>query len=197
MREKEYGCSIPVDLERHLKNLAESYPEVRELHSLWLLLRKRIEEELTHCGSIFVNYSLHDGSHSRTVIQAVERFLGEERICRLSATDTFIHMENIRRLPHRIVRIEAIMQNEHETCYDLRLQSVRQQIESITMSEETCLYDYMGAFDFYTDNLQNIQYDSLEKRYLNRTVVLEICCCIVSHVPSARGGIWTESWITA
>lgn len=90
MREKEYGCSIPVDLERHLKNLAESYLEVRELHSLWLLLRKRIEEELTHCGSIFVNYSLHDGSHSRTVIQAVERFLGEERICRLSATDTFM-----------------------------------------------------------------------------------------------------------
>lgn len=90
MRENEYGYHMPVDLEKHLENLAESYPKVRELHSLWLLLRKRIEEELTHCGSIFVNYSLHDGSHSRSVIQAVERFLGEERIGRLSATDTFM-----------------------------------------------------------------------------------------------------------
>ena len=90
MREKEYGGNMPVDLERHLENLAESYPKVRELHSLWLLLRKRIEEELTHCSSIFVNYSLHDGSHSRSIIQAVERFLGEDRICRLSATDTFM-----------------------------------------------------------------------------------------------------------
>lgn len=90
MGEKEYGYKMPVDLERHLENLAESYPEVRELHSLWLLLRKRIEEELTHCSSIFVNYSLHDGSHSRSIIQAVERFLGEDRICRLSATDTFM-----------------------------------------------------------------------------------------------------------
>lgn len=90
MGERERGYHMPVDLERHLGNLAESYPKVKELHSLWLLLRKRIEEELTHCSSIFVNYSLHDGSHSRTVIQAVERFLGEERICQLSATDTFM-----------------------------------------------------------------------------------------------------------
>ena len=74
MGERERGYHMPVDLERHLGNLAESYPKVKELHSLWLLLRKRIEEELTHCSSIFVNYSLHDGSHSRTVIQAVERF---------------------------------------------------------------------------------------------------------------------------
>ena len=90
MGEMEHGYKMPVDLERHLKNLAESYPEVGELHSLWLLLRKRIEEELVHSGSIFVNYSLHDGSHSRSIIRAVECFLGEERICRLSATDTFM-----------------------------------------------------------------------------------------------------------
>lgn len=90
MGERERSYHMPVDLERHLENLAESYPKVKELHSLWLLLRKRIEEELTHCSSIFVNYSLHDGSHSRTVIQAVEQFLGEDRICRLSATDTFM-----------------------------------------------------------------------------------------------------------
>lgn len=90
MGEKEYGYNMPVDLERHLENLSESYPKVKELHSLWLLLRKRIEEELTNCSSIFVNYSLHDGSHSRSIIQAVEQFLGEKRICQLSATDTFM-----------------------------------------------------------------------------------------------------------
>lgn len=90
MEERAYDCNMPVDLERHLENLAERYSKVKELHSLWLLLRKRIEEELTNCSSIFVNYSLHDGSHSRSIIQAVERFLGEKRICQLSATDTFM-----------------------------------------------------------------------------------------------------------
>lgn len=34
-----------------MENLAERYSKVKELHSLWLLLRKRIEEELTNCGS--------------------------------------------------------------------------------------------------------------------------------------------------
>lgn len=90
MDNRAYRYHMSVDLEKHLENLAENYPEVKELHSLWLLLRKRLEEALTHCGSIFVNYSLHDGSHSRNVIQAVEQFLGKERICQLSATDTFM-----------------------------------------------------------------------------------------------------------
>ncbi len=90
MQERIYGYNMPLTLEKHFENLAQSYPTVRELYSLWLLLRKRIEEELTHSTGIFVNYSLHDGSHSRSIIQAVERFLGEERICRLSATDTFM-----------------------------------------------------------------------------------------------------------
>lgn len=90
MQERTYGYNMPLTLEKHFENLAQSYPAVRELQSLWLLLRKRIEEELTHSTGIFVNYSLHDGSHSRSIIQAVERFLGEERICRLSATDTFM-----------------------------------------------------------------------------------------------------------
>ncbi len=40
--------------------------------------------------STFINYSLHDASHSRSIIRAVERFLGEKRISRLSPTDTFM-----------------------------------------------------------------------------------------------------------
>lgn len=90
MREISKNCSIPMTLEKHFKNLAENHPAIREIHSLWVLLKKRIEDKLVHSRSIFVNYSFHDGSHSRSIIQTIERFLGEERICRLSATDTFM-----------------------------------------------------------------------------------------------------------
>ncbi len=90
MRESIQNYSMPMTLEKHFENLAGIYPTVQETHSLWMLLKKRIEDELTHSRSVFINYSFHDGSHSRSIIQAVERFLGDERICQLSATDTFM-----------------------------------------------------------------------------------------------------------
>lgn len=90
MRENTYGYSMTLTLEKHFENLAQFYPGVREMHSLWVLLKKRMEDELLQSRSVFVHYSLHDGSHSRSILQAIERFLGEERIIKLSATDTFM-----------------------------------------------------------------------------------------------------------
>lgn len=90
IRNDTYSYNMPITLEEHLKRLAQRYIDVQEVQSLWLLLKKRLEQELIHSSNVFVNYSLHDRSHSRSVMQAVERLLGEERICQLSATDTFM-----------------------------------------------------------------------------------------------------------
>lgn len=90
MQKKTYVYNMPLTLEKHFENLAQTYPAVKEIHSVWILLRKEMEERLVHSSNVFVNYSLHDKSHCYSVIQSVERFLGEERICRLSATDTFM-----------------------------------------------------------------------------------------------------------
>lgn len=83
-------ANMPLTLEQHFKWLAEQYPDVQDLHSLWLLLRKDLEDRLPHSRGVFVHYSLHDATHSRSVIRAIERFLGENRIGKLSATDTFM-----------------------------------------------------------------------------------------------------------
>lgn len=85
-----YNYNMPMTLETHFQNLAQIFPSVKELHSLWILLRKQIEEKLVYSTGVFVNYSLHDKTHCFSVIQSIERFLGEDRICQLSATDTFM-----------------------------------------------------------------------------------------------------------
>lgn len=85
-----YVYNMPFTLERHFEELREREESVKELHSLWVMLKKHIEDEISHSRNVFVNYSLHDASHSRSIIQAIERFLGEDRIRRLSATDTFM-----------------------------------------------------------------------------------------------------------
>lgn len=88
--EETCNYNMPLTIEKHFEQLAQCYPSVKELHSLWILLKKHIEDELLQSRNIFVNYSLHDGSHSRSILQAIERFLSEERIRKLSATDTFM-----------------------------------------------------------------------------------------------------------
>ena len=88
--ENTYDFNMHITLEQHFENLAHAYPNAGEIHSLWVLLKKKIEDELVHSRGVFVNYSLHDATHSRTVLQAIERFLGDKRIRMLSVTDTFM-----------------------------------------------------------------------------------------------------------
>lgn len=85
---KKYN--MPLTLEMHFEDLASRYDSVKELLSLWVLLKKKLEEELSNSKNVFVNFSLHDSSHSRSILHAIERFLGERRIELLSATDTFM-----------------------------------------------------------------------------------------------------------
>ena len=54
------------------------------------MLRGDFEEHLQRSQSTFVTFSLHDSSHSRSIIKNIERFLGVDRIEQLSITDTFI-----------------------------------------------------------------------------------------------------------
>lgn len=58
MREISQNYNIPMTLEKHFEILAENHPAIQEIHSLWILLKKRIEDKLVHSRSIFVNYSL-------------------------------------------------------------------------------------------------------------------------------------------
>lgn len=86
---REY--SLPMTLEKHFEDLKTNNGiAINELFSLYKLLKKRLEDKLISSRSVFVNYSLHDASHSRSIIHAIERFLGEDRIRLLTPTDTFM-----------------------------------------------------------------------------------------------------------
>lgn len=77
-------------LQKHLKKLSEIDKEYELLYSIWDLNKRNLSNGLNTISSYFPNYSLHDISHSMTVIDNIQRFLGESRIKNLSATDTFL-----------------------------------------------------------------------------------------------------------
>lgn len=77
-------------LEEHLKSLSIEDKDYEILYSIWDLNKKNLKQGLNLISSSFPHYSIHDVNHSMTIIDNIQCFLGEERIKRLGATDTFL-----------------------------------------------------------------------------------------------------------
>lgn len=87
---KDYKLNIKYTLEEHLKSLAYEDKDYELLCSIWELNKRNLTQGLNLVSSSFPHYSIHDANHSMTIIDNIQCFLGEERIKRLSATDTFL-----------------------------------------------------------------------------------------------------------
>lgn len=77
-------------LESHLKTICEENKDFEELYFIWNSNKKNIKNKLKYVVSSYPHYSLHDESHSKTIISNIEMLLGEERIKKLSPTDTWL-----------------------------------------------------------------------------------------------------------
>lgn len=82
--------NMQITLEEHLYHMSIEYNTVKEIYSLWLILKKDLEAKMNNANFVFPFYSRHDSSHSHTLITNIELFLGAERIEQLSPTDTFM-----------------------------------------------------------------------------------------------------------
>lgn len=87
---KDDRLNIKYTLEEHLKVLANEDKDYELLCSIWDLNKRNLTLGLNLVSSSFPHYSIHDANHSMTIIDNIQCFLGEERIKRLSATDTFL-----------------------------------------------------------------------------------------------------------
>lgn len=87
--ENEY-VSSKITLENHLENLCNVYKEYRVLVNFWEISKQKIENVLNSVAMLFPHYSMHDASHSRSVLLNIERILGEKRILQLGPTETWL-----------------------------------------------------------------------------------------------------------
>lgn len=77
-------------LEKHLENICRENTDFEILNSVWKLNKNNLPKALATISANFPHYSLHDASHSNTILKNIESFLGEERIRSLSPTDTWL-----------------------------------------------------------------------------------------------------------
>lgn len=81
-------------IEDHLEKLCREKAELSILYSQWDMDKKLISKALNAIPTTFVHYSLHDSSHSNQIVTQIERILGEERVSKLSATDSWLILES-------------------------------------------------------------------------------------------------------
>ena len=75
-----------VTLESHLKEVTE----VKGLWNIWEQAKIDIPKALSQIPLGFPNFSMHDESHSKKIIETIELLLGEKGVEALSAIDTFM-----------------------------------------------------------------------------------------------------------
>lgn len=77
-------------IEKHLEETAKVNPTFKVLDSIWQLNKRNLSTALANVSQYYPHYSLHEKSHSNTIISNIESFLGEERIKKLSPTNAWL-----------------------------------------------------------------------------------------------------------
>jgi hypothetical protein len=77
-----------ITLESYLKEVSER--EGSKLYSNWMVIKEELCNKLETVSSYFQHFSLHNATHSKEICNNIERFLGEDRIRKLSPTDVWL-----------------------------------------------------------------------------------------------------------
>lgn len=83
----------PYGLEEHLKAICHQAPQFENLYSSWGLNKRSCASALKQVAQNYPHYSVYDELHSKNVISNMEQILGEERIHKLSPTDTWMLLQ--------------------------------------------------------------------------------------------------------
>ena len=82
----------PLTLERQLASFQDVDPIYQHLYTTWKIAKADLPEILKNIILSFPHYSLHDSSHSETIVHRIEAILGEERIAKLRPTEIWLFL---------------------------------------------------------------------------------------------------------
>lgn len=79
-----------ITLENHLASFSDRGDLYKELYNTWLVEKRDLTNVLKNIVLCFPHYSLHDASHSNTILMRMEQLLGEKRIAQIGPTETWL-----------------------------------------------------------------------------------------------------------
>ncbi len=166
-------------LEKHLEMLSIDNSRNLLLYQTWGILKNVFSQKLESVCLYFPHFSLHNSTHSETICMQIEKFLGEDRINKLSPTDTwmllsafyghdlgmaieFDEVENLFQKEEFKEELQKLsLQNNEIACVAKRL------LHSSTPASPDFISNYKDSLDKYKDIqiiIENSFRDSHAKR---------------------------------
>lgn len=177
-------------LETHLSRICELNEEYRNLCSSWELSKKTYKKILQNISMSYPHYSLHDDSHSESIITNIEMLLGKGIIEKLSPTDTWLILNCAYLHDFGMVLLYSKIEDEWETK---EFQTFLKESENSFDQnlKEAC--EYLNNFNNNTINSEKIwplkvrtyvteiisayfrgKHSNITKEYLNKLEVWEL-----------------------
>lgn len=82
----------PLTLEKRLESFQGIDPVYKQLYAEWQIVRINLTKILNNIVLVFPHYSLHDATHSETIVHRIEAVLGEKRIQKLYPTEIWLFL---------------------------------------------------------------------------------------------------------
>ena len=99
-------------IERELRERCSTNENLRLLLAQWEYDRLLLTQALATVGQAFPHYSLHDASHSETILERIAAILGEVGLNRLSATDLWLLLEAAYLHDSGMIVLDAVKRND-------------------------------------------------------------------------------------
>lgn len=99
-------------IEEELRARCSTNENLRLLLAQWEYDRLLLKRALTTVGHAFPHYSLHDATHSETILERIAAMLGAVGLARLSATDLWLLLETAYLHDSGMIVLDAVKRND-------------------------------------------------------------------------------------
>lgn len=150
--------------------LSKNSVKATEIYNTWLFIKKDITNQLDNVSVYFPHFSLHDSSHSETIISQMERILGEDRINGLSFSDIFLlllvayshdlgmvlqysEVEEYFRSEEYINDLNRFSQDENSPLYQ-----TSKRLSAVDIVNDGMQKEYINSLKIYEDVLKLVEF---------------------------------------
>lgn len=157
-------------LEVRFFELSKNSVKATEIYNTWLFIKKDITNQLDNVSVYFPHFSLHDSSHSETIISQMERILGEDRINDLSFSDIFLllsvayshdlgmvlqysEVEEYFRSEEYINDLNRFSQDENSPLYQ-----TSKRLSAVDIINDGMQMEYINSLKIYEDVLKLVEF---------------------------------------
>ena len=169
-------------IESKLKEKAEQHSEGEIYYRQWMLAKQYLPQLLNTISHVFPHYSLHDASHSETILNNIVRIVGKPTIDKLSIVDLWLllaaayyhdcGMVLFAKDKERILEFDSGFVNYVEAKQNDQTSPMKEYADLLTVKDEKLYYKDMQLSVKSSEAVRFLLADYIRPKHASRSVDL-------------------------